>query len=196
MNLPIEPPDNPEPVTAVFSRRAKPGQEAALEAILDRIVSLMKRSAGFQGVAVMRPQPGHPPIFTMVATFASQPDLDTWTSNEARGRLIAEADEISIGGLHVQQATGLEAWFQMPGQPIVVPPPRYKMAVITWLAILPLLIIINVAAGPLLAHLPPIARPVPVTVVLIPLMTWAVMPQMTKVFRPWLYPTSRRRPQE
>jgi uncharacterized protein len=136
----------------------------------------------------MRPEAGHPQIFSIVAHFSSQADLDAWTSSELRGRLVAEADEVSIGGLNVQQAAGLEAWFQLPGQPIVVPPPRYKMAVVTWGALLPLLIVTNLVATPLLAPLPPILRLVPISMVLVSLMTWAVMPWMTKAFRFWLYP--------
>jgi antibiotic biosynthesis monooxygenase (ABM) superfamily enzyme len=148
----------------------------------------MKGSRGYQGAAIMRPEAGHPQIFSIVAHFSSQADLDAWTSSELRGRLVAEADEVSIGGLNVQQAAGLEAWFQLPGQPIVVPPPRYKMAVVTWVALLPLLIVTNLVATPVLAPLPPILRLVPISMVLVGLMTWAVMPLMTKAFRFWLYP--------
>jgi antibiotic biosynthesis monooxygenase (ABM) superfamily enzyme len=185
--------ESANPVTVVWSRRAKPGGALALEAIIDRIASEMKRSRGYQGAAIMRPEAGHPQIYSIVAHFASQADLDNWTSSELRGRLVAEADEVSIGGLNVQQAAGLEAWFQLPGQPIVVPPPRYKMAVVTWLAIFPLLIGANLAAPALLGSLPPLVRVVPVSLVLIVLMTWAVMPQMTKWFRFWLYASPRSR---
>ena len=174
-------------VTVVWSRRAKPGCEAALGNVIDRLAKAMAKAPGYEGVAILRPQPGHPSIYTMVAHFASQADLDTWVSSEDRGRLYAEAEEVSVGGLDVQQAAGLEAWFQMPGQPLVVPPPRYKMAVITWVALFPLLVLANLIATALLSHTPPLVRLIPVSVVLIALMTWVVMPQMTKWFRFWLY---------
>jgi hypothetical protein len=186
--------ESTDPVTVVWSRRAKPGRDRALEGLVDRIAREMKRSGGYQGAAIMRPEAGHPQIFSIVAHFSSQADLDNWTTSELRGRLVAEADEVSVGGLNVQQAAGLEAWFQLPGQPIVVPPPRYKMAVVTWLAIFPLLIGANLAAPALLGSLPPIVRVVPVSMVLIVVMTWAVMPLMTKWFRFWLYASARRPP--
>jgi uncharacterized protein len=182
----------PEPVTVVWSRRAKPGREASLSDVIDSIGRAMAKAKGYQGAAVLRPPPGHAAIFSIIAHFSSQSDLDAWTSSEIRGRLLAEAEEVSVGGLHTQQASGLEGWFHLPGSPIVVPPPRYKMAFVTWLAILPLLVIINLLFGPLLAPIPPLLRLVPVTVVVIPLMTWFVMPFMTKAFRFWLYPRSRR----
>lgn len=180
-----------EQVTVVWSRRAKPGSQAALENVIDRLAKAMANAPGYEGVTSLRPQRGHPPIYTMVAHFASQEDLDAWVSSELRGRLYAEAEEVSVGGLNVQQAAGLEAWFQMPGQPLVVPPPRYKMAILTWLAIFPLLVLANLIATPLLSRLSPLARLLPVSIVLIAIMTWVVMPQMTRWFRFWLYPVPR-----
>lgn len=176
-----------QPQTLVWSRRAKPGCQDALEDVIERIGREMKRAHGFQAVAIMRPEPGHPPIFTMVAHFASAADVNAWTSSEVRGRLLLEAEEVSVGGLHTQQAAGLEAWFKLPGQPIVVPPPRYKMAVVTWLGLLPLLVGANLLAPLALRPLAPMLRVVPISLVLIALMTWVVMPVMTKWFRFWLY---------
>jgi uncharacterized protein len=181
----------PDEVTVVWSRRAKPGCEAALGNVIDRLAKAMAEAPGYEGVATLRPHAGHPPIYTMVAHFASQADLDAWVSSEVRGRLYAEAEEVSIGGLNVQQAAGLEAWFQMPGQPLVVPPPRYKMAIITWAAIFPLLVLANLIAAQLLSWVSPLVRLIPVSVALIALMTWVVMPRMTKWFRFWLYPEAK-----
>ncbi|HET7421328.1 MAG TPA: antibiotic biosynthesis monooxygenase [Candidatus Dormibacteraeota bacterium] len=177
-----------EGVTVVWSRRAKPGSKATLENVIERLARAMSAAHGYEGVVTLRPQAGHLPIFTMVAHFASQADLDAWVSSEIRGRLYAEAEAASVGGLNVQQAVGLEGWFQMPGQPLVVPPPRYKTAIITWIAILPLLVIANLIGTALLPRVSPFVRLIPVSIVLIALMTWVVMPQMTRWFRFWLYP--------
>jgi antibiotic biosynthesis monooxygenase (ABM) superfamily enzyme len=35
--------------------------------------------------------------------------------------------------------TGLETWFTLPGAPGAVPPPPYKMALLTWITIFPLM---------------------------------------------------------
>lgn len=175
-------------VTVVWSRRAKPGSQAALENVIERLAKAMATAHGYEGVVTLRPQTGHPPIFTMVASFASQADLDAWVTSEIRGRLYAEAEAVSVGGLNVQKAVGLEGWFQLPGQPLVVPPPRFKTAIITWVAIFPLLVIANLIAAALFARVSPLVRLIPISIVLIALMTWVVMPQMTKWFRFWLYP--------
>src|ERR1043166_10130573 len=82
----------PEEVTVIWSRQAKPGRQAALENVIDNLAQAMSSATGYEGVVSLRPQPGHPPIYTMVARFASQADLDAWVSSEIRGRLYAEAE--------------------------------------------------------------------------------------------------------
>ena len=46
--------------------------------------------------------------------------------------------------------TGLETWFTLPGRPGAAPPPPYKMALLTWITIFPLITAIVAITGPLL----------------------------------------------
>ena len=73
------------------------------------------------------------------------------------------------------------------GKPIV-PPPRYKMATLTWVAIFPLVNIINLLLESTLNSLPPLLRSLIITAILVPLMTYVVMPRITRLFAWWLYP--------
>lgn len=65
-------------------------------------------------------------------------------------------------------------------------PARWRVAVITWLAICPLITVLLPLLAPLVEPVPPVLRPVPMTLVLVPLMTYVVMPTMTRVFRRFL----------
>jgi uncharacterized protein len=111
-----------------------------------------------------------------------------WVASPIRTELLAEAERFSDGGLEVQQVSGLEGWFQLPGSPVIVPPPRYKMAIVTWLAIFPILLVFNLWILPWFEWVPFLLRLAVVSAVTIYLMTYLVMPQMTSVFRSWLYP--------
>lgn len=77
-------------------------------------------------------------------------------------------------------------------------PPRYKIATITWLAIFPLALAINAVLHPMLNPLSPTLRLMLLTGIIVPLMTYLVMPKMTKWFSDWLYASEkdgkRRRP--
>ena len=87
-----------------------------------------------------------------------------------------------------QRLSGLEGWVRLPGAKVVVPPPRWKVAVVTWVAILPVIEVLSALFFPRLTAWPWYARPVALTLVMIPLMTWVVMPAATRLARPFLYP--------
>jgi hypothetical protein len=65
-------------------------------------------------------------------------------------------------------------------------PPRYKMFLLTWLAIYPLITAIYLLFGSLLNALPLLLRTLLLTGVLVYLMTYLVMPKLTKAFHRWL----------
>jgi uncharacterized protein len=62
------------------------------------------------------------------------------------------------------------------------------MAVLTWVTIFPLIILILIATAPLIGSLHVVARLAIITAVTVPLMTWAVMPRVTRLLRGLLYP--------
>ena len=68
----------------------------------------------------------------------------------------------------------------------MIPPPRYKMALVTWIAIFGLIVIINLLLGSFLASLPMLLRSFILTVGLVTLMNYFVMPRMIRLFSGWL----------
>jgi uncharacterized protein len=88
----------------------------------------------------------------------------------------------------VRVLTGLETWFTLPSKPGQPSPPRYKMAVVTWLAVFPLITLIFALFGPLLSQLPTLLRTLILTMVMVTLMTYVIMPRLTRLFSFWLYP--------
>lgn len=67
-------------------------------------------------------------------------------------------------------------------------PPRYKMALLVWLALFPLLwLIFSLAGGWLMALSLPV-RLLVVTGVVVPLMSYLLMPLLTRAFAGWLHP--------
>jgi antibiotic biosynthesis monooxygenase (ABM) superfamily enzyme len=69
------------------------------------------------------------------------------------------------------------------------PVPRYKMAVIIWLAIYPALTITLVLLSPLLAPLPLVLRTLVLTALLVPIMVYVLLPAMQRLFAAWLHPS-------
>ena len=67
-------------------------------------------------------------------------------------------------------------------------PPRYKLALLTWVAAYPVITMILGLLGPELASWPLGLRTLVVSVLMVATLTWLVMPGLTRLLRPWLRP--------
>ena len=66
------------------------------------------------------------------------------------------------------------------------------MAVVTWLAVFPLATVVFMLLDPLLGGFPAVLRTLVFTLVMVSLMTYVVMPRMTRLFSFWLYQKKRK----
>jgi antibiotic biosynthesis monooxygenase (ABM) superfamily enzyme len=186
------PADAHGPVTTTVTRRIKPGHEAAYEAFLAGISGAARAFPGYLGIEVFRPTPsGHGGEYRTVYRFDSLAHLHGWLDSPERAAWLQRAEPHVAGPMRTQVLTGLEGWFTLPTQPGLPPPPRYKMAVLTWATIFPLITLVVVATAPLLGSLPLVVRLAVTTGVTVPLMTWVVMPRVTRLLHRWLYPDRR-----
>jgi hypothetical protein len=94
-------------------------------------------------------------------------------------------------GIVTNSTAILETWFTLPTQPGLSPPPRYKMVILSGLAIFILLNLATMFVVPLLDPLPPLLRTLIVVLLIVSMMTYVVMPRLTKLFAGWLYPKSQ-----
>jgi antibiotic biosynthesis monooxygenase (ABM) superfamily enzyme len=179
------------PVTTTVTRRIKPGHEAAYEGFLAGISGAARAFPGYLGVEVFRPAPGGTNEYRIVYRFDSVAHLRTWQNSAEHGAWLARAEPHVAGPMRTQVLTGLEGWFTLPTQPGAPPPPPYKMALVTWAAIFPLITLVVVASAPLLSHLSLVVRLAVTTGITVPLMTWVVMPRVTRLLGRWLYPDRR-----
>jgi len=170
------------PVTIAVVRRARPGCERDLEAWMRDAIAVATRFPGNLASTVMRPSaPGQD--WVLVSRYASQDDLERWRNSAELGGLLARVEPLSEP-VRVTEREGLEPFFELPtGAP---PPPRWKMALTSWLAIYPLVVLLSYGLAPLLGAAPIPVRALALTAILIPLMTWLVMPVLTRLLRPWL----------
>lgn len=180
-------PHGQEPVVTVIARRVRPGSEAGFEAWLERIIACARRFEGHEGVTVLRPRGPGQPDYLLVVRFASDAALRRWLESEERARYLDEVEPLVTGPMDVRTATGLETWFELPELPGHRPPPRHRMALLTWAAIYPTILALSLVLFPILEPLPSPARFLVITGVLVVLMTWVVMPLMTRVFWRWLH---------
>lgn len=184
-----ESPSLAELVTLVVRHRVRRGHEDAYEAWLRRIVRIAGEREGHLGVSVMRDRQAGLQQFTSVLRFCSTDAAHRWLDSPERRTLIEEAAPMLADGDQIEVAPQREFWFTPPadGAP---PPPRWKQAVVSMLVILPLTLLVPLAWGPLLQQLPWLSGYVPSTVVItltiVLLVVYLMMPAATRLLAPWL----------
>ena len=65
--------------------------------------------------------------------------------------------------------------------------PKYKMAILIWIAIYPTINLIFYVLGDFLASLPLLLKTLVITLILVPLVVFVFTPTLTKLFRKWMF---------
>ena len=177
-----------EIVTLVIKHRVKQGQEAQYEAWLRRIVAIAASYPGHLGVDVIRGKADGLHMFTCVLRFCSTDAMQSWLDSAQRRELVAEAAPMLADGDLTEVNPHNEFWF-VPASD-TPPPPRWKQAVVTFCVICPLTLLIPLLWGPVFRAFPLLGNYVIgtalVTITIVLLVVYLLMPQATRLFAPWL----------
>jgi antibiotic biosynthesis monooxygenase (ABM) superfamily enzyme len=174
-----------EAIHVAITRKIKPGSEAEFERAIQQFFAKAAMSPGSLGAQLIRPLPGSANnTYGILRSFASEQDREAFYRSdqfrqwERTVRPIVE-NEYSRRDLH-----GLEAFFSDPD--IVKHPPRWKMAVVTWIGVWPTVFLVAGLASPYLTEWPAWLATGAITLLVVAALTWAVMPVLTRLTRWWL----------
>ncbi|THF61846.1 antibiotic biosynthesis monooxygenase [Pseudothauera nasutitermitis] len=175
----------PAPLTRIARRRAIPGREAEYEARVREMFAAMRNRAGFLGADLLPPEQAGGD-YQIVVRFASEAALQAWDESPERAHSHARLREVAEGEPEFRRLSGLEAWFAPAVVPATMHPPRARMAVVTWLGIFPTVSLVLWLVAPLLQALPFLLRTALLTALIVAVMTWVVMPRLTRLLHGWL----------
>jgi uncharacterized protein len=179
------PGEHDEPVTVTVARHVAHGREEEFEQWLDGILGTASRFPGYLGGGAMRPgKLGDE--WHVIYRFETADCLHDWEVSDERRRWLEKGEDL-VDEVAISRISGLETWFSLPGRTAPAPP-RWKMFLVTLCAIVPLVFLMNLLIQPHIKAWPLIARSLVFSGTLTGLMTWVVMPRMTRLFRRWLYP--------
>ena len=184
--------DSTAPLTVVVSRRVRKGQQEAFEALSSQMTERASHFPGYLGTAMFRPASPDDPEYRIVFKFRDRETLTAWEESEERAELLAQIESLLVQPSEREVTSGIVTWFTLPGQNPVQPPPKWKMTIVSWLALYPAVTLVFVIFGDLLAKVPLLLRTMIVTIVVMALMSYVLMPRMTKWFKFWLFPDRRR----
>ena len=201
--MPAEQIDKDGPVTVIVTRTAKRDKIREFEEWMDGIIHEAMKFEGHMGVNVIRPSDLSNPEYVIIFRFNTFENLAKWENSETRKEWLAKSKEIAEGEPLVRKQTGLEFWFTPHSRTgsikedkgssststtttTTIAPPRYKMAIV-------ITVIISILVSTLLPQIRQLTTGLHVHIstligvsTMVLLMTYVIMPSVTRLLGPWL----------
>ena len=174
-------------VVSVIRHDVRPGHEDTYEAWTKEVLPIAQGFPGHQGVAIIRPPEGSR-VYTIVLHFDMLEHLRGWLDSAIRQELLRKIEPHLTQPGEVEIRPGLEFWLSPPGQKHARP---WKQFLLITVVIYPLSMVMTWIADPIVEAVPALA-PAPVRGLLIAaaivaVMTWGIMPRLTRLVSGWLY---------
>jgi antibiotic biosynthesis monooxygenase (ABM) superfamily enzyme len=176
-------------ITVSITRTAKLGCEMEFERALHEFVQRSLSLPGQMGVHIMRPAPGSGSReYGIIRKFANREGLTAFRTSPEYLEWNAFAVELTEGSGRTEELCGLESWVTAPGTPLL-PLPKWKMALATFLGVFPTASILNLTLGVVIRPWPFVLNSIVFNGSMVALLTWIVMPLVTRALHGWLHPS-------
>jgi antibiotic biosynthesis monooxygenase (ABM) superfamily enzyme len=176
-----------EPIHVAIVRTVKPGCEAAFEQALHEFVQRSLALSGQMGVDIIRPAAGSGSRqYGIIRKFANRTALAEFRTSPEYLEWNQIALDLTEGSGKVEELCGLESWFTLPGQPLR-PLPQWKMAIATYLGVVPVIMFLSLTLGRLTQNWNFILNNIVFNAFVVALLTWVVMPFITRALQGWLH---------
>jgi antibiotic biosynthesis monooxygenase (ABM) superfamily enzyme len=169
--------------TEVITRNIIAGHERDYDDWLRRFMISEREFPGYLGTTVIAPGGNVSSVRYIINRFANQASLDAWENSEESLKLLEEVNRYST----FQRVTGMETWFTLPDLKAIVAPPKWKMAIVSFIGAY----IISLVAQYILGHYlgqSPLLINLLMTIILVLGLTYFAMPLLSRLLRHWLYP--------
>lgn len=173
-------------LTVVVARRIHAGREDDYERAMRDFVAWSLAQPGHEGLHVLRPSPDERD-YTVVSRFRDEAARRAYTSSREYAEWMARFALLTDGDPRIQELTGLEGFVTMPGRALRRPP-TWKLAVATFLGVLPTSLFLEQVLAPRTAALPRLLRSAFFAAAMVAMLSWIVMPLVTRALHKWLFP--------
>lgn len=181
-------------VTAVISHDVRPDQERAFVGWQEKILAAQRRFPGFMGSELFRPVKGVQDKWVTVFRFDTRQHLDSWLESTTRRKLLDEGRDAFVSYDVRKVGSAFGSWFHFQQTPEEGAPPNWKQAMSVVLALYPTVKVLNLTVGPRLdaLGLPGYLALFISNVLSVCILTWLLMPLVTRVLASWLIPRQER----
>src|SRR6476620_9970240 len=174
-------------VTVVVNIRIKPCFEKDYDRWLERFLILQRKVPGYLGTTTIMETGPDSSARHIIHRFRDKASLEAWENSEDLHKQTEEANKYSIP--YLQKATGLETWFTLPDSKAIVPPPKWKMAIVAFIGAYSISSVAGYVLSVLLGQQMLLFN-LFMNIILVIGLTYLAMPLLSRLLRRWLYPKS------
>jgi uncharacterized protein len=172
-----------ESIHVAVIRKVRQGHEADFESRIRRFFGAATEHPGVDGAYLVRPIVGSDSReYGILRSFRTKEDMQRFYESDLFRQWNDTIAPLVEGEPERRELHGLEAFFRGAAAP-----PRWKMAVITWLGVSPAVYVFSRLVPWVFGELPGLATLLLINLFVVASLTWGLMPLLTKVFRPWLH---------
>lgn len=172
-------------VTTVVNVKIKPGFEKDYDDWLRRFLVSIRKVPGYLGTTTINETGTDSSTRHVIHRFKNKASQEAWENSEEVHKLAEEANKYSTP--YLQKTTGLETWFTLPDLKAIVPPPKWKMALVAFIGAYCISSLATFVLGPYLGSQPLLFN-LFMTIILVIGLTYFAMPLLSRLLRRWLYP--------
>jgi len=187
-------PPSSDAVTLVISEVVEPNCIQDYEDWTRGINQAAQQFEGFLGVEIIRPRDHDYPEYVVIVKFSHYAHLRGWLNSSTYRTWMEKAPEFIAVRSQQDLPNGLELWFTLPKSSLQSrsSPAYYKQVIVGVLAVYPLILLANLLLSPVLKGLHPLLALFMSVIFVSALLTYPVMPWITKLLRFWLYPPLKK----
>ena len=172
------------PIHVAITRRIKAGCEQEFESALKEFFARSLTHGGVHGAAMLVPPPGSSSMeYGIIRSFANAAERDAFYISPLYLEYKKRIAPLSDGEPETRELQGLEAFFRQNGPTL---PPRWKMAIATYLGVVPVIMTLALTLGPLIRSWNFVLNNLVFNACVVALLTWVVMPVITRALHKWL----------
>lgn len=171
-------------VSVIMARKFTVENEGHLWQLEKQFEHHLKLAPGFLSVNHFPTTDEHDREYISIFQFDSTDNLIRWERSPIRNQLLEQVDALIEGDIRRKKIIGLEGMFEPS---VAGSPPRHKMAILITLVIFTMLLILKPVVANVLDFLPMFLQLFILVSVQVSLMTYVVMPTLTRWLSNWLY---------
>jgi len=178
-----------EHIHIAITRRVRPGCEVQFQQALREFIQASFAHSGMLGASMFVPLPGSGSReYGVLRTFHNEQERDDFYKSPLFKAWQERVKPLTEGEPVYRELHGLEAFFRQDGRAL---PPTWKMAIATYLGVVPTIMTLALALGPRIRSWNFVLNNLVFNACVVVLLTWVVMPLITRALHCWLQPGAR-----